>query len=679
MGSNNINLLLPNGQFGTRNQGGKEAASARYIFTALSPVARHLFNEEDDHVLHFLEEEGQSIEPAHYLPILPLCLVNGAQGIGTGWSTTLPPYNPRAIIANLKRMMGGEEPVAMVPWYKGWAGTVERADPTRYSLTGCFSRDVDEEGHETELAITELPAGRWTRDYKTWLEAGLCGGEAKAGEKKKPEDLVEELREHHAENRVHFRLSVPRLESFVTDEAVIKKFGLRTTLSVANLVLFDFEGKIRRYEDEREILKEWYGHRLTLYEDRRAFLLARLGREHALLANRVKFIQGVIAGGLTINKVKRQPLLRSLQAFGLAKMSALQAMLDPWKDLGPGLKGKAAAAAADAEAGEDAGPDEENKAGAEADLGEGDVPPKEYEYLLGMPMWSVTEERVEALIEEMRKKRQARDDLEGLDARALWVRDLDAFEEALAKHEAQEEADRLAVQPKKPEGPRKGGRKGARGAAAKGGAPARKPAGKGAGQVKTAAQGAATGQAKLGFGSGTKPRSPKPKAPAEMSLKERMAARFGGDIPMAQAASMHKASDNLTAAQREALARGPGHKRAAEETTIFKELQQMADAAGDDSDLDLDLDDAKARGATAQRQASNGGPADLTKRRQYAALQEVQPNASQSRPAQKAPAQARRRRAVVDDESEGESSSGWSEEEESALASEESDLDEYEL
>jgi DNA topoisomerase-2 len=88
--SNNINLLLPIGQFGTRNQGGKEAASARYIFTALSPVTRQLFPEADDAVLTMLEEEGQSIEPRHYLPIIPLALVNGAEGIGTGWSTFIP-------------------------------------------------------------------------------------------------------------------------------------------------------------------------------------------------------------------------------------------------------------------------------------------------------------------------------------------------------------------------------------------------------------------------------------------------------------------------------------------------------------------------------------------------------------------------------------------------------------
>ena len=79
-----------------------------------------LFNEHDDAVLTFLEEEGQSIEPEHYLPIIPLCLVNGAEGIGTGWSTSIPQYNPRDIIENMRLMMKGLEPKPMIPWYKGF-------------------------------------------------------------------------------------------------------------------------------------------------------------------------------------------------------------------------------------------------------------------------------------------------------------------------------------------------------------------------------------------------------------------------------------------------------------------------------------------------------------------------------------------------------------------------------
>lgn len=97
VGSNNINLLMPNGQFGSRNQGGKDHASARYIFTNLSRVTRVLFPEADDHTLNYIEDDGQLVEPEYYVPIIPMVLVNGCEGIGSGWSTFIPNHDPRAI------------------------------------------------------------------------------------------------------------------------------------------------------------------------------------------------------------------------------------------------------------------------------------------------------------------------------------------------------------------------------------------------------------------------------------------------------------------------------------------------------------------------------------------------------------------------------------------------------
>lgn len=209
--SNNINLLRPIGQFGTRNMGGKDAASSRYIFTSLSPVTRHLFNESDDPVLNYLEEEGQLIEPDFFLPIVPLILVNGAEGIGTGWSTSIPQYNPREIINNIKRLMSGEACESMSPWYKGYTGQIVMADG-KYQVTGIYNILSDD-----ELEITDLPIGKWTRDYKNFLE------EMSTGE----EPIIEDIREYHQENRVHFVLQIPTLRKIMKEEGgVVKKFKL---------------------------------------------------------------------------------------------------------------------------------------------------------------------------------------------------------------------------------------------------------------------------------------------------------------------------------------------------------------------------------------------------------------------------------------------------------------------
>lgn len=161
VGSNNINLLEPRGQFGTRIQGGKDSASPRYIFTKMSPLTRLLFHPNDDPLLKHEYDDNVKIEPQWYIPILPMVLVNGAEGIGTGWMTKIPNYNPRDIVRNLRRMIDGEEPKELIPWYKNFRGTVEFCGDGRYVLSGEISILDDD-----KLEISELPVGTWTQNYK---------------------------------------------------------------------------------------------------------------------------------------------------------------------------------------------------------------------------------------------------------------------------------------------------------------------------------------------------------------------------------------------------------------------------------------------------------------------------------------------------------------------------------
>lgn len=154
VGSNNLNLLQPMGQFGTRLHGGKDSASPRYIFTMLrsaavlhpakcseasgllhasnrfrnvngdelnlpslcpsSPLARLLFPQVDDNLLKYNFDDNQRVEPEWYVPIIPTLLVNGAEGIGTGWASKIPNFDIREIIANIHRMLNGDEPLPMV-------------------------------------------------------------------------------------------------------------------------------------------------------------------------------------------------------------------------------------------------------------------------------------------------------------------------------------------------------------------------------------------------------------------------------------------------------------------------------------------------------------------------------------------------------------------------------------
>ncbi|XVE99509.1 hypothetical protein REPUB_Repub03eG0205100 [Reevesia pubescens] len=149
VGSNNINLLYPGGQFGTRNQGGKDAASARYIFTHPSPITRYLFPKDDDGLLDYLNEDGQSIEPTWYVPIIPMVLFNGSEGIGTGWSSYVPNYNPKDIVTNVRRLLNGEQMEPMHPWYRGFKGTIEKTSSKEAGVTYTVTVNLDQNNGTT--------------------------------------------------------------------------------------------------------------------------------------------------------------------------------------------------------------------------------------------------------------------------------------------------------------------------------------------------------------------------------------------------------------------------------------------------------------------------------------------------------------------------------------------------
>ena len=267
IGSNNLNLLEPNGQFGTRIQGGKDAASPRYIFTTLAPVTRTIFHRDDDPLLAYQNEDGQKIEPEWYVPVVPMVLVNGGEGIGSGWSTTIPMYNPRDIVANLYKLMEKEDEAdgsspaldEMHPWYRHFKGTIEQIALDKYRVTGVMRR-ID----SRTLEITELPIGVWTQSYKEFLESCM--------QKETPSSipLISDYKEYHTDTSVHFILLLTEeMMQLAEQEGLEKRFKLVATLNTSNMVCFDAEGRIKRYTTVESLLRDFYDLRLSYYQKRK--------------------------------------------------------------------------------------------------------------------------------------------------------------------------------------------------------------------------------------------------------------------------------------------------------------------------------------------------------------------------------------------------------------------------
>ena len=484
VGSNNINLLMPNGQFGTRNKGGKDCASSRYIFTELNKVTRHLFNQNDSPLMDYIFEEGQKIEPKWYLPIIPMILVNGCEGIGTGWRSQLPCFNPHEIIKSLKSKLKGKGFTSLQPWYKGYQGEIieNKDNKGHYIVTGQYHWD---EENPKKVIITEIPIKKWTEDYKYFLQElmgieiisrnneennkkkGKGNGRKKSQDKsnneeeekqkkKKKEIIVEDIRENHTYNRVCFEVTLldEYAKKFKQDDELFKKtFNLTSNINIKNMVLFSPEGKLKKYNSIEEILQTFYDLRLNYYVLRKEYMISLLKKEVATLSNKARFIKMVIEDEIVIKRKKRAVLVNELYELKFDTQTMLNEKKQKTKEEihremelqnNTNIEDENSINVNDGNniSDNDENSEQKNKKNEIKPK----VPIKEYDYLLNMNLWSLTQEKIEELLKQKELKEKELETLEKTEVETLWDNDLDNLEEELVKYEKMEEEDRLLAQ-----------------------------------------------------------------------------------------------------------------------------------------------------------------------------------------------------------------------------------------
>ncbi|XP_048848792.1 DNA topoisomerase 2-beta isoform X2 [Brienomyrus brachyistius] len=409
VGSNNLNILQPLGQFGTRINGGKDAASPRYIFTMLSPLAKLLFPAVDSSLLKFLYDDNQKVEPEWYIPIIPMVLVNGAEGIGTGWACKIPNYDPREIVNNINRMLNHQDPLPMLPSYKNFKGVIHELGQNQYLVSGEVAI-LD----KNSIEITELPIRTWTQAYKeSVLEPMLQGTE-------KTPALINDYKEYHTDTTVKFLVRMSEEKLAQAEAAGLHKvFKLQSTLTCNSMVLFDHMGCLKRYESVQEILKEFFELRLHYYKLRKDWLVGMLGAESAKLSNQARFVLEKIEGKLSIENKSRRDLIRMLVQRGYESDPVAAWNKAQEKSLEDDDKG--------------------NDSDSSVDSGSSSGP--NFNYILGMPLWCLTKEKVEELLKQRDAKKAELNELQRKSSEDLWKEDLAVFIEELDRVEAQERED----------------------------------------------------------------------------------------------------------------------------------------------------------------------------------------------------------------------------------------------
>lgn len=269
-GANNLNLLEPSGQFGTRLTGGKDSASARYIFTRLAPYTRRIFDPVDSPVLRYVFDDGQKVEPEYYAPILPMILVNGAEGIGTGFSCYVPPFDVDIVKHNIMCALDQVAMAPMVPHFKGFKGKVIKTKDHTWVLEGVVAREG------SQLHVTELPPGRWIQDFKEHLDDLVA------------KNAIQKFENHSTETDANFRIWDA---GTITDP--VKELGLSKTIHTSNMYLIGPNGAVKKYASPEEILVDYLDIRLQVYRKRKSWLLKEFETEIHWLSEKARFIRDV--------------------------------------------------------------------------------------------------------------------------------------------------------------------------------------------------------------------------------------------------------------------------------------------------------------------------------------------------------------------------------------------------
>lgn len=442
VGSNNINILNPLGQFGTRLTGGYDSASPRYIFTNLTTIGKSIFNPLDKPIYKYRYEGEMKVEPMQYTPVIPMILVNGTNGIGTGYSTSVYPHNPIDIFKCIRQMFDGGEPDEIMPWFRGFMGTIVKLKPSKYMTKGVY-KYID----KNTVEITELPIGTWTNDYKEFLESMLASGSYVSPSKRKSrnsknivdnkesKEKTQFLKSYAANNSdtaISFTLTFEEdilydLLSGDPDKEGInlfeKTFGLTSRMSETNMWLYDENYKLKKYENTSDIMKEFFHIRLKVYGQRRDYMLEKLKYEMEFITCKAKFIQYVIEGKIVVNNKSKQDIYAQLEKHQFPKIIVPDKV----------KKGEE-------EEGDDENKEDSNKkkiyyAEQFAKMS-AEESAKGYNYLLTMTIYSLTMEKYKELLDEKTTKSAEFNALDSKTPIDLWKDDLDQIEIAYRAHMA---------------------------------------------------------------------------------------------------------------------------------------------------------------------------------------------------------------------------------------------------
>jgi len=347
---NNAPLLEEDGQFGSLRS--PQAGAPRYIGTKLSENFRLIYKDFD--LLEHKEEEGESIEPKFFLPIVPAVLLNGSSGIAVGFASNILNRDIKSIIDACVKVLSGKAPGEVKPSLNGFTGEYiqDKENNKRWIIRGKFTR-----ANTTTVKISELPPSMTYEKYEDILD-------------KLVDDKVIVSYDDNCKDNIDYTIKFTRSDlDKLDDEKLVKLLKLEES-STEIFSTLDEYGKLMIFENTSDIIKYFVDFRLDYYHKRKQFLLDKLNRELKILSNRGRFIKAIIDGKLKVNNVSKSVIIEGIESMKLEKID------------------------------------------------------DSYDYLLRMPIYSLTKEMYEKLKEDFVAKKEEIKILEETDPKDMYLLDL---------------------------------------------------------------------------------------------------------------------------------------------------------------------------------------------------------------------------------------------------------------
>ena len=334
----------------SRLLGGKDAASPRYIHTFMEEIVSKIFRKEDACLLKHIDDDGDLVEPEYYLPVVPLLAINGSLGIGTGYSTDIPPHNPVDIVCLLRHRLEGSIDTLvgrpLDPWWFGFKGKTLRKDEQSWFTKGLYELNDEKK----TVTIVELPVGTWTKDYKAFLDELYDADEKKSKDAKKEAKKADtESTTSHNSTKAEIKAAAAaepcglkgfddlyndidvKFILYFTEEGYEsvkenpekfeKQFKLTTAWKTTNMTCFDTDFNIVKYNTLGDILEAFVEKRLPMYEARRLSILKTLQKQIDELDARRRFIQAILDDRLVLQKKTDEEIVAGLKACNIPALT----------------------------------------------------------------------------------------------------------------------------------------------------------------------------------------------------------------------------------------------------------------------------------------------------------------------------------------------------------------------